>query len=123
MPPRRRRSSDAPVRRRWPFVLGQLATFGTALDFVLDSTTGSPAVPIVLLSTSGVAVVLAFLPPSWAHVGSRWPPLPRRPPKPNPPSKPDGPSNPSQSATGNRYVGRRRVRRATDTDDKSDVSA
>lgn len=59
--------------RRWPFVLGQLATFGTAVDFVFDSTTGSPAVPIVLGLTSGVALVLAFLPPSWAHVGARRP--------------------------------------------------
>jgi hypothetical protein len=62
-------------RRRWPFVVGQLATFGTAVAFVLDSRTGSPAVPIVLALTSGVALVLAFLPPSWAHVGARRPRL------------------------------------------------
>ncbi|MCU1658979.1 MAG: hypothetical protein JWO57_3635 [Pseudonocardiales bacterium] len=62
-------------RRRWPFVLGQLATVGTSVDFVLDSTTGAAAVPVVLLATSGAALVLAFLGPSWAHVGARRPAL------------------------------------------------
>jgi hypothetical protein len=56
-------------RRRWPFVIGQLAALGTAIDFVVDSTKGSPAVPIVVVLTSATALVLAILAPSWAHVG------------------------------------------------------
>ncbi len=63
-------------RRRWPFVLGQLATLVTAIDFLLDSTTGAPAVPAVLALTSAAALVLAFLPASSAWVGIR--PLVRR---------------------------------------------
>jgi hypothetical protein len=65
-------------KRRWPFVLGQLATFATSVDFILDSTTGSPAVPSLLVLTSGVSLVLAFLPASWAYVGRRAPGLRRR---------------------------------------------
>lgn len=56
-------------RRRWPFVIGQLGALGTAIDFLVDSTKGSPAVPVVLVLTSATALVLAFLAPSWAHVG------------------------------------------------------
>jgi hypothetical protein len=58
-------------RRRWPFVIGQLATLLTSIDFVLDPTTGSPAVPAVLALTSAAALVLAFLPASSAWVDMR----------------------------------------------------
>jgi len=68
-------------RRRWPFVIGQLATLVTSIDFILDSTKGSPAVPVVLGLTSATALVLAFLPPSWVWVGAR-PGLPWRAGKP-----------------------------------------
>jgi hypothetical protein len=51
-------------RRRWLFVLGQLATLATSIDFMLDASTGSPAVPFVLAVTSATALVLAFLAPS-----------------------------------------------------------
>jgi hypothetical protein len=64
-------------RRRWPFVIGQFATLVTSVDFVLDPTTGSPAVPAVLALTSAAALVLAFLPGSSAWIGTR-PRLPRR---------------------------------------------
>jgi hypothetical protein len=64
-------------RRRWPFVIGQLATLITSVDFVLDPTTGSPAVPAVLALTSAAALVLALLPASSAWVGMQ-PRLPRR---------------------------------------------
>jgi hypothetical protein len=64
-------------RRRWPFVIGQLATLITSVDFVLDPTTGSPAVPAVLALTSATALVLALLPASSAWVGMQ-PRLPRR---------------------------------------------
>jgi hypothetical protein len=64
-------------RRRWPFVIGQLATLVTSVDFVLDPTTGSPAVPAVLALTSATALVLALLPASWAWAGVH-PRLPSR---------------------------------------------
>ena len=60
--------------RRWPFLLGQLATFITAVDFILDSTTGSPAVPALLILTSGGAIVLALLPSSWEYM-DHFPPM------------------------------------------------
>jgi hypothetical protein len=66
-------------RRRWPFVVGQFATLVVCVDFVLDSTTGSPAVPIVLAVTSATALVFAFFPASADYVGTRiW--LPHRRP-------------------------------------------
>jgi hypothetical protein len=64
-------------RRRWPFVIGQLATLVTSVDFVLDPTTGSPAVPLVLALTSATALVLAFVPASWTWIGVQ-PGLPSR---------------------------------------------
>jgi hypothetical protein len=60
-------------RRRWPFVIGQLATLVTSIDFLLDPTKGGPGVPAVLAVTSATALLLAFLPPSWAWVGARRP--------------------------------------------------
>jgi hypothetical protein len=66
-------------RRRWPFVLGQLATLATAIDFIADSSTGSPAVPFVLALTSAAALALGFAPASWLHVGrTPWAVLVRR---------------------------------------------
>lgn len=59
-------------RRRWLFALGQAATLGTSIDFITDSTTGSPAVPLLLAVTSAAALVLAFLPASWRHIRSTW---------------------------------------------------
>ncbi|HET9101806.1 MAG TPA: hypothetical protein VFN55_00515 [Solirubrobacteraceae bacterium] len=56
-------------RRRWPFVVAQLATLITAIDFIANATTGSPAVPFVLVLTSLVALALAFAPSAWRHVG------------------------------------------------------
>jgi hypothetical protein len=64
-------------RRRWLFVVFQAALLGTAIDFMIDSTKGSPAIPILLASTSLLALVLAFLPASWAHM-HRDPPVWRR---------------------------------------------
>jgi hypothetical protein len=51
---------------RWLFLAGQLATLGTCVGFLLDPTSGRPGVPIALIVTSGTAVGLACLPPSWA---------------------------------------------------------
>ena len=50
--------------RRWLFVLVQLATLATAVDFLLDSTKGGPLISGVLVATSVIALVLSFLPPS-----------------------------------------------------------
>jgi hypothetical protein len=58
-------------RRRWPFALGQLATLSTAVDFVVDASKGGRLVSGVLVGTSLVALVLAYLPPAWDYVGSR----------------------------------------------------
>jgi hypothetical protein len=57
-------------QRRWPFVIGQLATLVTSIDFLLDSTTGSPTVPALLALTSATALVLALLPQSSAYLGT-----------------------------------------------------
>ena len=55
-------------RRRWLFVLGQLATLGTAIDFITDSTSGPMAIPLLLAITSTVALVLSALPVSSAYL-------------------------------------------------------
>jgi hypothetical protein len=55
-------------KRRWLFVLAQAATLGTAIDFVADSTSGPPGIPILLIATSALALVLAFTPASSAHM-------------------------------------------------------
>jgi len=53
-------------RTRWLFLAGQLATLGTCINFLLDSTSGQPDVPIVLIVASGAAVILGCVPPSWS---------------------------------------------------------
>jgi len=52
------------ARFRLLFILGQAATLATSIDFISDSTTGSPEIPILLAVTSGAALVLCLLPPS-----------------------------------------------------------
>ena len=85
-------------RRRWPFVLLQAATLGTAVFFLIDPRTDSWAVPAVLAFTSITAIVLAFAPDSAAYVGSSiaWP-WARKPS--------------AQEQSVNKYVGRRRAAR------------
>lgn len=62
-------------RRRWPLLILQLATVVTSVDFIVDRTTGSPAVPIVLLITAGTSLGLALRPSSseWVGMGPRLP--------------------------------------------------
>jgi hypothetical protein len=74
-------------KRRWPFVIGQLATLATAIDFIIDRTTGDAAVPLVLVATSAGALVLAALPSGWAHTGFEARSRRSRPPAPRPPSQ------------------------------------
>lgn len=102
-------------RRRWPFVIGQLATLLTSIDFVIDSSTGSPAVPAVLGLTSATALVLAALPASWEWVGAR---IPGR-------IKPGELSDRALSPTAVRHVGRQRFAalRRRPSSPESDTSA
>jgi hypothetical protein len=89
-------------RRRWPFILGQLATLVTAIRFLIDSTTGAPAVSAVLAVTSAIALLLALLPASGAYVRTRlWLPagmLARRSrPETEAPAPADGAAHPSEA--------------------------
>ncbi len=56
--------------RRWFFALGQLATLGSSVYLLHDSTTGPSGIPILLLATSCVSLVLCALPVSGRHVGA-----------------------------------------------------
>ena len=55
-------------RRRWLFAIGQLATLGTCIKFVTDSTSGPASIPCLLIVTSATALILAFLPISTAYM-------------------------------------------------------
>jgi hypothetical protein len=66
--------------RRWPFVIMELAILGTATAFFIDETSGGPAISFLVMLTSFAAVVLAFAPQSWHHVGRTPPRLPARAP-------------------------------------------
>jgi hypothetical protein len=63
------------ARRRWPFVILQLAVLGTAIDFLVDGTKGGPVISFLIILTSLAAVVLAFAPPAWEHLGQAPPRL------------------------------------------------
>ena len=60
-------------RRRWLFAAFQALLLATAIDFIVDTTKGSPGIPILLAITALVALVLAFLPASWQHLGQEFP--------------------------------------------------
>jgi hypothetical protein len=55
---------------RWVFLAGQLLALGVAGDFLLNSASGEPEVPAVVLCASLLAIVLACLPASWVWVAS-----------------------------------------------------
>lgn len=82
------------ARRRWPFVIAQLATLGTSIDFVIDATKGPREVSVLLALTSFVALVLALVPASWAYMGYS-----RRGPKRSAPAGPMASSAPMSTAT------------------------
>ena len=65
-------------RRRWLFALVQLGVLVTAIDFALDNTKSGRPISIILSATSVIALVLAFLPPSWAWVARSMPRRRRR---------------------------------------------
>src|SRR5690349_20190347 len=60
-------------RRRWLFVVCQLALLATSIDFIIDSSMGSRAIPVVLAVTSLIALVLAVHPATWKHMGQEPP--------------------------------------------------
>jgi hypothetical protein len=66
-------------RRRWTFVVSQLAVLVTTIAFVADPNTGSPTVPLVLIVTSAAALVLAFVPGSNEHMAWQLPRFVRAP--------------------------------------------
>ena len=55
-------------RRRWLFVLCQAALLATSIYFILDRTSGSMVIPILLGITSLVSLVLSMLPVTWDHM-------------------------------------------------------
>jgi hypothetical protein len=65
-------------RRRWPFVLVQVAVLVTAVDLLLDDTESGRFISFVLGLAAAVALVLAFVGPSWEHVGRPRPQVGRR---------------------------------------------
>ncbi|SOD74296.1 hypothetical protein SAMN05892883_3479 [Jatrophihabitans sp. GAS493] len=56
-------------RRRWFFLLGQLLSLVVAVDFLLDTSSGDPEVPLMLVITTFGAIVMGLLPASyhWVH--------------------------------------------------------
>jgi hypothetical protein len=91
-------------RRRWPFVLMQVAALATTVDFVIDDTKSGRGISFILGLAAIVALVFAFAKDSWTHVG-RTRPTRRKP------ALPVG-SAPGSDATPTsaRFVGRRRQR-------------
>jgi hypothetical protein len=65
-------------RRRWLFVLYQAALLATSIYLIIDRTSGSMAIPILLGITSLVALVLSMLPVTWEHLRHDVPPWLRR---------------------------------------------
>jgi hypothetical protein len=95
-------------RRRWPFVVLQLATLATAVSFVLDDTKSGRGISFILGLAAVAALVFAFAKDSWAHVGRARPTRRKA-------ALPVGSApGPDAVPAGARFVGRRR-QRAKDT--------
>lgn len=56
-------------RRRWPFAVLQLGILGLCVDFAAQDTVSGQRVSILVALLSAVALVLAFTPAAWQHVG------------------------------------------------------
>ncbi len=65
-------------RRRWLFVVCQVALLATSVYFIVDRNSGSPAIPILLGITSLLSLVLTMLPTTWEHLRQDVPPWLRR---------------------------------------------
>ena len=59
--------------RRWLFALLQLAVAATGAYFLSDGTKGGPTISVLLVVAAVAALVLAFAPAAWYHVGRRAP--------------------------------------------------
>jgi hypothetical protein len=62
------------ARRRWPFVVMQLALLGTGIDFASDATKSGRFVSVLIAITCVIALVFAFAPQSWRHMDTPLPP-------------------------------------------------
>lgn len=86
---------------RWVFLAGQLVTFGVALTLLLDSASGEPQVPAVVMMAALLAAVLTCLSPSWQWVategGQR---VAERAPADRPAASEGGPAFGGQSVSG-----------------------
>ena len=60
-------------RRRWPFAVLQLGILALCVDFAADNTVSGQRVSILVAVLSAVALVLAFTPAAWQHVGRPMP--------------------------------------------------
>jgi hypothetical protein len=65
-------------RRRWLFVVCQVALLATSVYFIVDRNSGSPTIPILLGITSLISLVLTMLPTTWEHLRQDVPPWLRR---------------------------------------------
>jgi hypothetical protein len=91
-------------RRRWPFVIVQLATLATAVAFVLDDTKGGRGVSVILSLAALAALLFSLAPDSWTHVGRSRPTRRKA-------ALPAGSApSPDATPTAARFVGRRRQR-------------
>lgn len=61
-------------RRRWPFAVLQLGILGLCVDFAAQDTVSGQRVSILIALLTAAALVLAFAPAAWHHVGR---PVPR----------------------------------------------
>lgn len=56
------------ARRRWPFMVYQFLLLVTSVYLITDRTSGSAAIPVLLVLTSVTALVLASLPRTWTYL-------------------------------------------------------
>jgi hypothetical protein len=97
-------------RRRWPFVIVQAGLLATAVDFFLDDTKGGRMISFVVALAALAAIVFAFAPQSWEHVGRR------RPTRRSRPAMPVGSgAGPDTTPDAARFVGRREPSKDTES--------
>jgi hypothetical protein len=97
-------------RRRWPFAIVQLGLLATAIDFFLDDTKGGPTISFLVAVAALVALVFAFAPASWEHVGRS---RPRRRVRPATPV--GAAADPNTVPDSERFVGRREPSKDTES--------
>jgi hypothetical protein len=90
---------------RWVFLAGQLLTAGVALSLLLDSASGEPQVPAVVLCAAVLAVTLACLPRSWRWVATEGGHRVAEAAPPASPAQPEGPQTLGGQALGGSVSG------------------